>query len=70
MIQYDYSKLLGRMREKGFTQAVLAKSLGINAATLNRKLKNCTDFNQTEMRKIAQILDINSIEEYFFCILT
>jgi len=59
---YDYSKLLGRMREKHFTQAGLAKAIGISEATLNLRLNNANDFKQGEMLKIAP----KDIPAYFF----
>ena len=47
--QYDYSKLLGRMKEKGYTQAALAAVLGISEVTLNLALNNNRDFRQSEI---------------------
>lgn len=66
---YDYSKLLGAMREKGITQEALAQRIGLNSATLNQKLKNNSQFKQGEMQKILRCLDlpISDIEKYFFC---
>jgi transcriptional regulator with XRE-family HTH domain len=65
---YDYSKLLGRMREKNMTQEALADSIGVSAFTLNGKLNNKTDFKQSEILKIAKELGISDklIVEYFF----
>lgn len=68
MSEYDYSLLLGRIREKGFTQERLAKQLGISACSLNFSLNNKRNFRQDEILKICKILDIpgKSIERYFF----
>ena len=41
---YDYSKLLGRLRELGHTQADLADAIGIHFTTLTKKLKNTLQF--------------------------
>ena len=66
---YDYSKLLGRMREKGVTQGDLACKIGISEPTLNLTLNNKRRFKQDEISKICVVLDIPvaEIEFYFFC---
>lgn len=68
MQQYDYSKLLGRMRECGYTQEKLAKSIGISECSLNFSLNNKRNFRQNEMTKIGLLLGIQTakFEEYFF----
>ena len=65
----DYSKLLGRMRERGFTQEALAKDIGINKSTLNAKLKGRSPFSAIEIDIICKVLDIPNAEVgvYFFC---
>ena len=65
---YNYSKLLGAMREKGITQDALAQRIGLNSATLNQKLKNNSQFKQSEMRDILACLGltVKEIPEYFF----
>ena len=67
-MKYDYSKLLGRMREYHHTQETLAKAIGINESTLNSKLKNKTYFKQDEIVKICKLLDISvpEIGAYFY----
>ena len=69
---YDYSKLLGRMREKGYTQESLAHEAGISPATLNAKLCNKSDFKQSDIKNICTILSIPYVEipAYFFCAAT
>lgn len=66
---YDYSKLLGAMREKHITQDNLAEKIGLNSATLNQKLKNNSQFKQNEMLDILRCLELplSDIEKYFFC---
>lgn len=66
MKQYDYSKLLGRMRERGETQASVAAMLGINPATLYNKLHNKTEFTQTEIESMCVFLGIEDVFRYFF----
>lgn len=66
---YNYSKLLGAMREQGVTQDILAQKIGLNSATLNQKLKNNSQFKQSEMQEILAYLHlpIDDVVKYFFC---
>lgn len=68
MQQYDYSKLLGRMRELGFTQEKLAKAIGISECSMNFSLNNKRNFRQDEISKISSELKIpaRNIDSYFF----
>ena len=65
---FDYSKLLGRIKEKGFTQETLAKHIGITPGVMSDKLNNKSNFKQKEMVAIAEALDfsIYEIGVYFF----
>lgn len=67
-ITYDYSKLKGRMKQKGITQEELALEIGIDKSTLSLKLNNQSLFTQDEINKIVKILEIpaEEIKEYFF----
>ena len=68
-MNFDYSKLRGRMTERGFTQAQLADKIGINKATLNVKLNGRYAFATDEILAICKELDIpnDEISKYFFC---
>ena len=68
MQSYDYSKLLGLMRERGFTQEKLAKTIGISECSMNFSLNNKRKFRQNEISKISGALGIpvGKIEDYFF----
>lgn len=68
MQQYDYSRLLGRMKERGFTQEKLAKGIGISECSVNFSLNNKRNFRQDEILSIGRLLDIPSgeLEKYFF----
>lgn len=68
MKQYDYRKLIGRMKELGYTQASLAKRLGISECLLNFSLNNKRNFKQDEIMGTMDALNLpaSSIEEYFF----
>jgi transcriptional regulator with XRE-family HTH domain len=66
-IKFDFSKLKGLIREKGYTQEEIAKIIGINPATLSIKISG-QGFRQSEIRTMALILGItfDEIGEYFF----
>ena len=65
---FDYGKLLGRIREKGYTQDQLAKLVGMNPGTMSQKLNNKAYFKQTEIADICAVLEIPDCElrAYFF----
>lgn len=65
---YNYSRLLGLMKEKNITQENLADAIGISDVTLNKKLKNNSQFKQNEMVAILNILGlpITNIVTIFF----
>lgn len=67
-MQFDYSKLLGRIKERGFTQETLAKEVGMSKTTLNLKLNNKANFTTPEIEKIRRVLLIETEEigVYFF----
>ena len=68
MERYNYAELLGKMREKGFTQEEMAKTIGISAVSMNMTLNNKRAFRQNEIYKATQMLEIlgEDIGEYFF----
>ena len=67
-MNYDYSKLQGRIREQGFTQEQLAAQIPMDRSVLSLKLNNKRTFRMKEIERICQILSIplESIGEYFF----
>jgi transcriptional regulator with XRE-family HTH domain len=67
-MEFDYSKLLGRIKEKGFTQDSLAKYIDITPGVMSLKLNNLSPFKQREIVLICEALDISisEIGEYFF----
>ena len=69
-MKFNYAKLLGRMRERGFTQDRLAKAIGINKATLSAKLNNRFCFSQEEILEICKLLNIplSEIADYFYAV--
>ena len=65
---FDYSKLLGKIKEKGLTQETLAKEIGITPGSMSEKLNNKANFKQKEIFWICHILciAIDEIGVYFF----
>jgi DNA-binding XRE family transcriptional regulator len=65
---FDYSKLLGRIKELGFTQESLAKNIGIAKSSMCLKLSNKANFRHIEMFLICEALNIEvrEIGVYFF----
>ncbi len=67
-MKFNYSKLLGRIRELGFTQEQVALDMGIGPDTLSKKLNNKSCFSTREVVAICKLLDISKAEigAYFF----
>mgnify|MGYP002519668063 CR=1 FL=1 len=67
-MSFNYSKLLGKMRECNYTQEKLANAINMNKGTLNQKLNNKANFTQPEMDSICELLNIpaDEIGTYFF----
>ena len=68
MPKMNYSKLLGRIKEKGFSQKSLAEQIGISESHFCQQLAGKYAFKQSEMRNICNALDIDGTEigVYFF----
>lgn len=65
---FNYSKLLGRIKECGFTQESLAKHIDIAESSMCLKLNSKAYFKQTEIVLICEALGIGDgeIGVYFF----
>ncbi len=65
---YKYDKLRGRIVEKYGTQARYAEILGISQTAVSSKMNCKTGFDQADIRKWCELLDINTddVGEYFF----
>jgi transcriptional regulator with XRE-family HTH domain len=59
-----FLKLKGRIIEKGFTQGTLASAIGIADSTLSEKINGLADFDQSELIKIIDLLEIEDSEIY------
>lgn len=61
-----YSKLKGIMRQRGYSQQLLANEMGMTVQSINAKLNGRTQFTIEEALNIIFILDIKNPEEIFF----
>lgn len=55
-------KLKGKIREKGLTQAALAREINIDKSTLQRKFKKTDSFTIGEVERITYILNLSDSE--------
>ncbi len=64
----NYAKLLGRIKEFGYTQKSFAERIGANESHFCRKLQSEYPFTQREIQRICNVLNIQPIEigDYFF----
>lgn len=69
-MSFNYSKLLGRIKEKVGTQSTFAELMGLSEKTLSMKLNNKNSWKQPEILKACELLDISSEEVfvYFFSV--
>jgi DNA helicase TIP49 (TBP-interacting protein) len=66
---FVYGNLISKMKERGVTQGDIAIVLDKSPGTVSAKFKGKSTFDQQEIIKIADFLDIprGEIPEYFFC---
>ena len=48
-VVFDYSKLRGIIKEKGFSESMMAKEIGITKETFSKKINNESFFNSNEI---------------------
>ena len=67
-MNFDYSKLLGKIKEVFDTQGKFAIAMGVGLSSLNQKLNNKAEFSQNEMKRACELLGVNEneIPVYFF----
>ena len=67
-MDYDYSKLKGKIREVYGTDAAFAEAMEIGRVSLSQKLNNKSEWAQDEMEKAMELLHIprTSVRAYFF----
>ena len=67
-VKFDYSKLRGRIVEKGMTQGKISQDLGISPQAFSKKMQNDVRFTSEDIVALASILEIPAEElgAYFF----
>lgn len=67
---FEYSKLLGRIKEKYSTQANFAKAMNLSERSVSQKMNGKCGWKQQEMVRACKVLNIEveNIPEYFFTI--
>ena len=70
IVEYDYSKLLGRIKEKYGNRENLIPKISISSTSLNLRLTNKLKFDQQDIKELCEALDIqeDEISAYFFTI--
>ena len=71
-MEFDYSKLLGRIKELGYTQKTLAAAVKMSVSQLNQCLKSKANFKHIKILAICSVLNIpvSEIGAYFYAIKT
>ena len=67
-IEFDHSKLRGKIREIYGTEEALAKEAGLNRSSLSKRLNGNIDFSVREIYKICALLQIpaQNLGDFFF----
>lgn len=70
-MNWNYSKLRGRIRETCGTQEVFAEKIGISYTSLSKRLNNQIEFTQEDIYKACEVLNIGmeQVPEYFFTLI-
>lgn len=63
---FNYNKLRGAMKEKGFILETLAERTGIGMSTLSTKMARGHAFTCDQAWRIAQALELETVDPYFF----
>lgn len=69
-MNFNYSKLRGRIREVFGSELRFCDQMPFNRSTLSQKLNGVTEFSQSEMLTAMKLLDIptSKCDEYFFAV--
>lgn len=67
-MSYDYSKLIGRIKEKCGTQSAFSEKMNLSERTISLKLNNKIEFSQNEIVRAVAVLGLkdSDIQRYFF----
>jgi len=65
---FNRNKFRAKVVENGFTLEEVAKQLGINPSTLDRKMSGISDFSRNEIQILRKVLSMTAAEcdEIFF----
>lgn len=67
-MEYDFSRLRGRIREKFGSESAFSESVGFSRTTLSAKLNGKVDWDCSDVVRACDLLDvpISQAHEYFF----
>ena len=67
-MEFNHSKLKGRIVEKYGTQSAFAKAIGWSSSQISMRMKNQIQFDAEDIYLICNVLDIpgEEINDYFF----
>ena len=67
-VQFDYSRLKGRIVEVFGTQDAFAEAIKLGRVSVSQRLNNKLEFSQSEMLRSAEALGfpVSEISGYFF----
>lgn len=67
-MDYDYSKLSGKIKEVFGTQEAFAEAMDMGRTSLSLKMNNKSEWTQVEMTTAMDLLHIphSSVRAYFF----
>lgn len=67
-MEFDYSRLRGRIVEKLQTQKAFGKAIGLSEHSVSVKMNNKKPWRQNEIIRACEVLDIpwNEMPQYFF----
>ena len=61
------AKLHYEMERKGITTKEMAQRIGISRSAFWKKCNGISEFRQSEIQKIVEVLEIKDPAEIFFC---
>lgn len=62
----DKGLLEYEMKKRGFTTGTLCAAIGISRSAFYRKCNGISDFTLSEVKKIVDVLELDSPERIFF----
>lgn len=67
-VQFDYSRLKGRIVEVFGTQDAFAEAIKLGRVSVSQRLNNKLEFSQGEILRSAEVLHfpLSQISDYFF----